>query len=105
MSKTVDVAPQVLTLCGIKARLADLMTREETQMLMRWCDCQTESLWDYMPLQSILNVYRVSAEWQTWEDWRFEDFDAAGRAWNRVVGQKDQLETPTRASLRQGRRA
>lgn len=91
---------RALALCPVKALLADLMTREEAAALMRWCDCQTESLWDDMSLQEILNVYRVSAEWDTWESWRQEEFDAAGLAWNRaVISPGNHLMNANRRSL------
>lgn len=82
---TINVSPRALTLCNVKARNASELTREETESLMSWCDCQTESLWDDMTLQEILNVYRVSAEYVTWEDWAMDDRKAAHKAWNRAV--------------------
>jgi hypothetical protein len=95
-------SPQVVavpdgTLCAIAAERATDLTREETAILMGWCDLQTESLWDGMSLQSILNVYRASAEWVTWEGWREEEFDAAGLAWDAaVVEPGNRLLQPTR---------
>ena len=52
---------------------------------MHWCDCQSESLWAAMSLQEILNVYRASAEYVTWEGWASEDWKAAHAAWNRAI--------------------
>lgn len=85
MAKSVEGNPAHLARCSVKSRYVFDLTRDEVRDLMGWCDCQTESLWDGMKLQEILNVYRVSAEWQTWEDWADEDRPAAHRAWNRAV--------------------
>jgi hypothetical protein len=83
--KTIKVKPKVLALCAVKAERASDLTREETESLMRWCDCQQESLWDGMSLQEILNVYRVSAEWDRFEDWTEADWKSAYLAWNSAV--------------------
>lgn len=64
---------------------AENLTRDETATLMAWCDLQTESLWDKMSLQEILNVYRATSEWTTFEAWAEEDWRAAYAAWNRAV--------------------
>lgn len=85
MPKSIEVAPAIIALCSVKAKLASDLTRTETADLMAWCDYQTESLWDDMSLQEILNVYRVSAEWETWESWAQEDRKAAHKAWNRAI--------------------
>lgn len=69
----------------IKQTDAAKLTREDTQTLMGWCDHQHGSLWDDMTLQDILNVYHVSHEWLTFEDWAEEEGDVARQAWNRVV--------------------
>lgn len=82
---SVDVSERDLALCGVKARYASELTREETQALMNWCDWQDESLWDGMSLQEILNVYRVSAKYVSWQEWASESRAAAHGAWNRVV--------------------
>jgi hypothetical protein len=84
-TKSISVEPQVLALCSVKAALASALTRQEIADLMSWCDCQEEALWDDMTLQEILNVYRVSAEWDTWQGWAEEDRKAAHAAWNRAV--------------------
>lgn len=91
MVKPVKVSPAVLALCFVKAELASELTREETQSLMNWCDYQRESLWEDMNLQEILNVYRVSAEYDSFEGWESEDSDAARKAWNRVVRPANRL--------------
>jgi hypothetical protein len=89
--KSVFVAPHILNLCFVKAARADELTRDEVAGLMRWCDCQREDLWDGMSLQEILNVYRRSAEFETWESWEQEEPGAARDAWNEVVKLENQL--------------
>jgi len=84
-TRTIEVPARSLALCGVKAELAANLTRDETTELMNWCDCQTEDLWEGMTLQEILNVYRVSADYVTWEGWAEEDRKAAYKAWNRAV--------------------
>lgn len=83
--KTIKVTPKALALIDVKSERASDLTREENASLMRWCDCQQESLWDGMSLQEILNVYRVSAEWDTFEGWAEEDWKSAYHAWNSAV--------------------
>lgn len=83
--KTIAVPPNVLALCFVKAERAAALTREETVGLMGWCDCQREDLWTHMTLQEILNVYRATAEYDTFEGWAEEDRKAAHAAWNRAV--------------------
>lgn len=85
MIKTVKVDPKFLALCGVKAPVASQMTREETAILMNWCDSQREDLWDGMSLQEILNVYRATAEWDNFEGWAEEDWNSAYKAWNSAV--------------------
>lgn len=82
---SVDVSDRALALCGIKSRYAQDMTREEAQALMNWCDWQDESLWEDMSLQEILNVYRASAEYVSWQAWCEESPRAAREAWNNAV--------------------
>lgn len=89
--KTIDVTDKALALCAVKARTATELTRDDIKALTYWCDCQTEALWDGMTLQEILNVYRVSAEWTTWEDWSEEQRQAAVRGWNRAVGANNKM--------------
>lgn len=76
---------------------AGQLSREQVVHLMSWCDYQTESLWDGMTLQEILNVYRVSAVWENFEGWVEQEGDVARRAWNAVVRPSNHLEldTPT----------
>jgi hypothetical protein len=69
----------------VKSKLASDLDRDETAVLMGWCDCQAEDLWSGMKLQDILNVYHVSAEWMTWESWAQDEGDVARVAWNNVV--------------------
>lgn len=85
MTKKVKVSKNVLALCSIKSDLAENLTREETKDLMSWCDCQTEDLWNEMTLQEILNVYRASGEYVTFELWAEDDWRAAYKAWNSAV--------------------
>ena len=85
MVNTVQVSKKILELCSVKARIVDELTRDEIKDLMYWCDCQSESLWDGMSLQEILNVYRASAEWDTFESWAEEDWIAAYNAWNSAI--------------------
>lgn len=82
--KTVEPTAEGKRWCNLPA-LATEMTREEIVVLMGWCDWQEEDLWNDMSLQEILNVYRVSAEWENWESWAQEDWKAAYRAWNHAV--------------------
>lgn len=82
---SVEVAPKVLELCGIKSRYAEDLDLEELRALVNWCNGQDESLWDGMTVQEILNVYRVSAEWVDWQAWAQERPLVARAAWNRVV--------------------
>lgn len=84
--KTVKAVPaSILALCAVKAERAADLTREEVSALMGWCDCQTEDLWSEMSLQEILNVYRATAEYDTFEGWAEEDWRLAYAAWNRAV--------------------
>lgn len=83
--KTIKVVAKVLSLCAVKVEHAADLSREEIQALMYWCDHQSEILWDGMSLQEILNVYRVSAEYVSWEDWAQEDWKKAYKAWNSAV--------------------
>jgi hypothetical protein len=72
-------------MASIKTKRAGNLTRDETTTLMAWCDCQTESLWDGMSLQEILNVYHATSEWTSFEAWAEEDWRAAYKAWNRAI--------------------
>lgn len=83
--KTVKVPECFEKHLSIKTAFASNMTRGDVSNLMFWCDFQCESLWDGMSTQEILNVYRASAEWETWEGWAEEDFDSARKAWNEAV--------------------
>lgn len=85
MAKTVKVSDKIIALCGVKSEKAENLTREEVQSLMNWCDHQTEDLWEDMSLQEILNVYRATAEYDTFEGWAEEDWKAAHAAWNKAV--------------------
>ena len=91
MTTSVAVRPDVLKHCYVKARLADKLSYHEIVGLMNWCDHQEESLWDGISLQEILNVYRVSAEWDNFEVWAMERGNEARRAWNSVVRPKNRM--------------
>jgi hypothetical protein len=87
-SKIIEVPVHVLKIRGgiNSAHVMD-MSRDEMEALNVWCDWQRSSLWENMSLQEILNVYRVSAEWDTWEAWE-EDWEKgrdAVAAWNSAV--------------------
>jgi len=81
----VDVNPDHLKHCAIKSASVMDMTWEEMGVLRNWCSYQSSDLWDDMSIQEILNVYRVSAEWLTWEGWAVEEPFEAKQAWNRAV--------------------
>lgn len=83
--KSVQVSAKALSLCAVKAEFAHQLGRDETAALMAWCDCQAEDLWMDMSLQEILNVYRASAEYDTWSGWASTDRTAAHKAWNAAV--------------------
>lgn len=87
--KTVALTPaQVTGLVGgggFDQRHAALLTMPQMVQLATWCDCQHSALWDDMTVQEILNVYRISWEWDTWEGWAEDDRPAAHAAWNRAV--------------------
>lgn len=85
MTKSIEVEPKALEHCAVKAKLAADLTIEEAGALAHWAEAQSSYLWDGMSLQEVLNVYRVSAEWITWEGWAEEDREAAHAAWNRAV--------------------
>lgn len=85
MTKYIDVSPEALATLFVKSRKAEDLTLEEAEALINWCNCQTADLWDSMTLQECLNVYRVSAEWDTWEGWSEEERAEAHKAWNRAV--------------------
>ena len=83
--KVVQVKDTVLALCAVKAAHADQLTIEECEALVNWCSHQQSDLWEDMSLQEILNVYRATAEWVTFEAWAMEDREAAHAAWNEAV--------------------
>lgn len=85
MAKTIKVPEQDVQWLSFTAEVVGDMSYEDMQTLIRWCDWQDGSLWEDMTLQEILNVYRVSAEWEDWQSWSTEDWKAAYKAWNRAV--------------------
>lgn len=76
-------------LSAFKQRNANKLTKEEMRRLANWCDCQCEELWEGMSQQDILNVYHVSVEWMTFEDWFNEEQENALAAWNSAVQDKN----------------
>lgn len=88
----VNVAPDVQVHLGVMSAKASDLVRDEIQTLMNWCDWQREDLWDGMSLQEILNVYRVSGAWVSFEAWAEEEGDVARFAWNRVTHPHNHLE-------------
>ena len=83
--KVVQVSDKVLKHCAVKAMYADQLKLEECEALVNWCNCQSSDLWEDMSLQEILNVYRATAEWDTFEAWASADWEAAYAAWNAAV--------------------
>jgi len=83
--KTVNASEKAIALCSVKSRKTEDLTQQETSDLMAWCDAQSSDLWDGMKLQEILNVYRVSADYISWEAWAIEDCRAAYKAWNKAI--------------------
>ena len=83
--KGVQVSDKVLKHCAVKAMYADQLKLEECEALVNWCNCQSSDLWEDMSLQEILNVYRATAEWDTFEAWASADWEAAYAAWNAAV--------------------
>ena len=81
----VEVSAKVIAHCAVKAAYATALTIEECEALLNWCNCQSSDLWEDMSLQEILNVYRATAEWDTFEAWAAEDWEAAYAAWNAAV--------------------
>jgi hypothetical protein len=71
--KMIEVSDKALEHCAVKAVHVMDMTMDEIEMLNNWCNCQSTDLWEGLTLQEILNVYRASAEWDTWEGWAEED--------------------------------
>lgn len=70
---------------NVKAVVATDLTIDEVGVLINWCSFQDSSLWEDMSLQEILNVYRATIEWDTFEDWADVDQEAAYAAWNAAV--------------------
>lgn len=85
MVQFIEVSNHALRYCTVKAMDARNLNREEILNLMAWCDCQDESFWDNLTLQEILNVYRVSADYMTFQDWTIEQPRKAWEAYNRAV--------------------
>lgn len=92
--KGVQISDKVLEHCAVKAMYADQLKFEELQALVNWCNCQSSDLWEDMSLQEILNVYRTTAEWDTFEAWASADWEAAYAAWNAAVIDEGNQMTP-----------
>lgn len=90
----VEVSAKVIERCSVKAAYATDLTIEECEALVNWCNSQTSDLWDGMSLQEILNVYRATAEWDTFEAWASADWEAAHAAWNAAVIDEGNQMTP-----------
>lgn len=82
---SIKVPAKVLALCYVKSEFAQDLNIDELRELVSWCNHQTESLWEDMTLQEILNVYRASGEYISWEGWCQEEPRAARDAWNRAI--------------------
>jgi hypothetical protein len=83
--KTIPVSDEILKHCGVKHALASDLTFEEIDRILHWCKWQSYDLWEDMSLQEILNVYRISAEWDTWQVWAEHEPVEAFAAWNSAV--------------------
>jgi hypothetical protein len=84
-TRTIKLTEKQLQHSSVKAERVEDLTIDECRDLLNWCDWQSSDLWDGMTLQEILNVYRVSVEWDTWEGWAEENRPAAHAAWNSAV--------------------
>ncbi len=83
--KPVAVDEKALALCVAKGAVVGDLTLDEMEAVVNWCGFQRSDLWDGLTLQEILNVYRISAEYETWEGWAQEDRRGAHVGWNRAV--------------------
>ena len=82
----IDIDKELEPLLGaIKAVTAAELKLEEVQLLVTWCSFQDSNLWDTLSLQEILNVYRATIEWDTFEDWAESDWKEAYAAWDAAV--------------------
>lgn len=70
---------------AVKKRLAEDLTMGDVQILVNWTNWQASSLYEELTLQEVLNVYRVSSDWVTWQAWAEDDVKAACKAWNGVT--------------------
>jgi len=91
MTKTVKVEPRHLELCAVKAETVQDLSFDEFDALKNWCDFQIYGLWADLTVQEVLNVYRVSAEYISFEDWLQEEPEAAIKAYNSVVQPSNRL--------------
>ena len=93
-TKTIKVSQKILAHCFVKSERATNLSLEEMEALINWCGCQRADLWEGMGLQEILNVYRATAEYETFEGWAEEDWQSAYKAWNSAVINPDNRMTP-----------
>lgn len=89
--KTVALTETQAAGLPVKAEVVADLTLEDCRMLARWADYQASALWDGLTLQEILNVYRASWEWDTWQGWAEEEPDAARDGWNSAVAPINQM--------------
>lgn len=92
--KAISVPAKIIERCAVQSAYATDLTFEELQALVNWCNCQSSDLWEDMSLQEILNVYRATSEWCTFEAWAAEDWKAAYAAWNAAVIDEGNQMTP-----------
>lgn len=67
-----------------QSQAADL-SRDDLAALVNWSNCQEPGLINDLTTQELLNVYRMSAEYDTVVDWLAEKGNFAVRAFNHVV--------------------
>lgn len=76
---------------AVRAVRAGDLGRDDIAILTNWCNHQREALWQGMNLQEILNVYRLSAEYDNFEQFIEDVGNVARREWNRGVRQQNKL--------------
>lgn len=76
----------------VKEMRADRLTLDQIEHLVHWCGMQDGNLWEGMTLQEIVNVYRISAEYENFESFAEQEGDNARKKWNAVVRTHNQLQ-------------
>lgn len=76
----------------VKKSDASKLTLDEIEHIVHWCGFQDGNLWEGMTLQEILNVYRISGEFDSFECMAEQEGDGARRKWNNVVRRKNRLQ-------------